>query len=137
MVAWFVCEVLYGDLAMKQKLLVCFCVIMLSASSAWAAGIGFYGTGGVGTQRWTGSGRYGMSYVGWSTLDSTTTDKPTGRTTCYGGGFVYDTAVASNTLLNYRLKAGYERTFIHFNGSSDFFHIPPPPNVYLSGGIYV
>ena len=67
--------------------------VLLSHKIAFAAGVGLYATGGGSMSNW----KY--------------KDKNYGSTTDYffGGGLVVDTAIAKNTLLNYRITAGYER----------------------------
>ena len=66
---------------------------MIFASSAlWATGIGLYGTGGVGATTWT-----------YKDGSVSTTDY------FYGGGLIIDTAVAADTLFNYRFTFGYEQ----------------------------
>lgn len=77
---------------MKKFTLCTTMAIMLSATAAWAAGIGVYGTGGVNLGTWR--------YEGASTG---TTDF------LYGGGIVVDSCVARDQVFGYRLYAGYSQ----------------------------
>ncbi|OHD70445.1 MAG: hypothetical protein A2W19_15640 [Spirochaetes bacterium RBG_16_49_21] len=93
----------------KISLLIIFAAI-LSALAARAGGIGIYGTGGAGKGGWSG---YGMGSRWLSrTLDAGYGDSSV-TATFYGGGLIWDSAAAKDTIFNYRLKAGYERTFIY------------------------
>ncbi|MBN1497307.1 MAG: hypothetical protein JXA07_11095 [Spirochaetes bacterium] len=79
---------------MIKKIFICLLfVIAVPISSAWAAGIGAYGTGGVAFTTWYYDGTKG----------GTTQDY------FYGGGLIVDSNAARNTLFNYRFTAGYER----------------------------
>ena len=67
--------------------------LLALVTTAHAAGIGLYGAGGTPMINW----KYNRTDFG------STTDH------CYGGGLVVDSAVAKDTLFNYRFTAGYER----------------------------
>lgn len=81
---------------MKKAFLFMF-FMLLASPSLWAAGIGFYGTGGVGLNSWKYSG-----------VTASSTDY------FYGGGLVVDSNVSKNETFGYRFTAGYEQ----FNSSN-------------------
>ena len=79
---------------MRSRFLLAACCLCLfiTAQSARAAGIGFYGTGGVNLSTW--------KYKGTS---ANTTDY------YYGGGMAIDSVVARDQVFGYRFTAGYEQ----------------------------
>jgi hypothetical protein len=85
----------YRRLRMKflwQALGICCCFFM-AINTAYAVGLGFYGSGGGSISNWKYKDKnYGSSTDYW-----------------YGGGLVVDTAVAKSELFNYRFTAGYEQ----------------------------
>jgi hypothetical protein len=81
---------------MKKYLVLVACFIMVvgfGISRANAAGFGFYGT--------VGSGSGDFTYEGSPAFDVDTTHS--------GVGFVFDSAVARDTLFNYQLNLGYDK----------------------------
>lgn len=82
-------------------------ITSFSVSNAGAAGFGMYGSRGSGPAAW--------SFDGWTDIEA----QPPGSlgyppssfnadSEHKGGGFVFDTAVAKNTLYNYQLNIGYD-----------------------------
>lgn len=65
--------------------------LMVSATSVWAAGIGFYGAGGSTTADWDIDGYDEDADHDFSEF-----------------GFLFDTAVAQNSAFNYRMTIGYK-----------------------------
>ncbi len=81
---------------MKAAIISGICALLVFVSIAGhAAGIGIYGTGGIARSSWTGSGARAVNSNDYF----------------YGGGLVIDTAVAKDSPLNYRFRAGYNRFF--------------------------
>jgi hypothetical protein len=77
----------------KKTAIACLFTIIFSATSAWAAGIGVYGTGGPVFSTWYING-----------------EKSGGTTDYfYGGGLVIDSNVAKNIAFGYRFTGGYEQ----------------------------
>ncbi len=85
-------------------------IVILGAMTA-KAGAGFYASG-IGLREGTsGTNRYNSySYA-----------NPSNYLYGYGGGLIYDSAVALDKVFNYRLKAGYDRYYVNIKyTSSDF-----------------
>ncbi len=95
---------------MIKKSAICFLfAVIFPVTSAWAAGIGAYGTGGAAFSTWY----YDGQKVGNST------------DYFYGGGLIVDSNAARNTLFNYRFTAGYEQYVVSdpdSNYTSDPIH---------------
>lgn len=80
----------------KKAVFIFLFTLIIPASSAWAVGIGAYGTGGVAFNTWY---YQGSSY-------GSTTDY------LYGGGLIIDSNAAQDSLFNYRFTGGYEQYVI-------------------------
>ncbi len=109
---------------MQKFLLI---IVLLITKASWAGGFGFYGIGGAGTGNWSGHGM-GDSWLNHM-LDVSYGDSRA-STTLYGGGLVWDSAVAKDTVFNYRLKAGYERSFMHILGPDARARVDNPIHRY-------
>jgi hypothetical protein len=80
-------------------LLLLFVSIITVNNTAYAVGLGIYGSGGTSLSNWKyDDNKYNCG---------NTTDY------FYGGGFIVDSAVAKNQLLNYRFSMGYEQYGSH------------------------
>jgi hypothetical protein len=75
-------------------------------SGALASGMGFYGQVGFGSSDWEVDG-YNGSDVDLDASES-----------MFGLGYLFDTNVARDALINYRVKLGYEYADINFDGIS-------------------
>jgi len=86
---------------------IAICCIFFSRAYSYATGIGVFGSFGYGETEaeLEGSNTFGENFIKNYDLDNTR----------YIFGFVMDTAVAENTLFNYRLQLGYGRGTIDFN----------------------
>lgn len=91
--------------------------------ASWASGVGFYGIGGAGKGSWSGYGM-GESWITHTGMDASYGDSNT-STTLYGGGLIWDSAAAKDTLFNYRLKVGYERSFMHILSANTKSRVDP------------
>jgi len=83
-----------------------FLLLAFSGGSAFALGLGFYGTVQGGGGNWELENQSGVKFYD--------DDGDTGR---LGIGFALDTAVARDKLFNYRLNVGLERFDIDFDNS--------------------
>lgn len=83
---------------------LCAAVIIFTALPAAASGVGLYVSGGYGGYRWNTT----RSTALVDTLGLITPAPPRVAQTLMGGGFVYDTTLASEKIFGFRLNAGYE-----------------------------
>ena len=85
----------------KVALFSLFLLAFFPLPEAMAVGLGWYWGGAGGSATWDYDYDYGSRHYSGRGFDTTPLH--------FGTGIVFDTAVAKDTLLNYRLNLGYER----------------------------